>query len=570
MLVYGDHERTVDPGVELAVLQARAAALADAPKGLAWHSEATRLFIAAAGLAQGMADAAFAAAGVDEHAPIQAAAMEALVALAGALDRSWSSGFADQALGPSPSGEGLGWRPSSEPYARGDAPPRAPPLKVWGESELLADRVTIRRCEGYAYYALYPELTLAAARQIPKGAVVIGLRSIGTGLAALAAAVCDAAFVCTVRPIGDVFARTLALGPGLTETLQALRDRPFVLVDEGPGLSGSSFGGAADALEALGVTRILFLPSHAGDLGPQATPAHRQRWQSATRPVARFEDVIEPHLAGWFADVTGEATAPLHDGSGGAWRTDSPYPHAPIDPNREARKYRLTTARGRFLLKFVGLDDAAAAKLERARALHAAGFGPEPLALRHGILCERWIESDRLASQAAIVATLPAYLAFRARAFPAEQGASLAELVAMARHNLADVPGSAALLDAHDVAALRRHVRPVHVDARLHRWEWIAGVDGLRKTDALDHAQAHDLVGPQDIAWDVAGAIAEYGCDPAPLIAAAMPDRPKAAALVACLLPCYLGFQRGWWSYAPDGADQSARYAAKAAALAAG
>jgi hypothetical protein len=32
----------------------------------------------------------------------------------------------------------------------------------------------------------------------------------------------------------------------------------------------------------------------------------------------------------------------------------------------------------------------------------------------------------------------------------------------------------------------------------------------LIKTDALDHHQAHDLVGCQDLAWDVAGAIVEF------------------------------------------------------------
>jgi hypothetical protein len=35
------------------------------------------------------------------------------------------------------------------------------------------------------------------------------------------------------------------------------------------------------------------------------------------------------------------------------------------------------------------------------------------------------------------------------------------------------------------------------------------------KCDALDHASGHDLVGPQDPQWDVAGASVELGLDEA-------------------------------------------------------
>jgi hypothetical protein len=48
-------------------------------------------------------------------------------------------------------------------------------------------------------------------------------------------------------------------------------------------------------------------------------------------------------------------------------------------------------------------------------------------------------------------------------------------------------------------------------DNRLHQWEWLIRDDGsILKTDAIDHCSAHDLVGCQDIAWDVAGAIVEF------------------------------------------------------------
>jgi hypothetical protein len=47
----------------------------------------------------------------------------------------------------------------------------------------------------------------------------------------------------------------------------------------------------------------------------------------------------------------------------------------------------------------------------------------------------------------------------------------------------------------------------------LDRIEWLRLPDRLLKTDALDHHQAHDLIGCQDIAWDVAGAVIEFELD---------------------------------------------------------
>lgn len=62
-------------------------------------------------------------------------------------------------------------------------------------------------------------------------------------------------------------------------------------------------------------------------------------------------------------------------------------------------------------------------------------------------------------------------------------------------------------LDALPLA--RARPRPAHVDARLQRANWVGGL----KLDALDGSQAHDLIGPQDIAWDTAGAAVELGLD---------------------------------------------------------
>jgi hypothetical protein len=161
---------------------------------------------------------------------------------------------------------------------------------------------------------------------------------------------------------------------------------------------------------------------------------------------------------------------------------------------------------------------------------------------------------ERAATTAEIWPVIAPYLSFRAETFPAETaGASQA------------VEGSAEILfDAWPddrVAALQRCVRPVQIDGRMHRWEWIAGRSGVLKTDAVDHARAHDLVGCQDIAWDVAGAIVEFGVSDAQgeqLVRAVLGDRTEMTDLTALLTLCYLGFQIGWWDFAAE-LDSAAR-----------
>ena len=44
----------------------------------------------------------------------------------------------------------------------------------------------------------------------------------------------------------------------------------------------------------------------------------------------------------------------------------------------------------------------------------------------------------------------------------------------------------------------------------------------LLKTDALDHSEGHDLIGCQDIAWDVVGAATEL--ELSAVLAAEFPD----------------------------------------------
>src|SRR5699024_7017902 len=78
----------------------------------------------------------------------------------------------------------------------------------------LPGSVTCRQPEGYTFYALYPEAYAEAARSLPAAShAVIGLRSIGTGLAAMVASRTTAPVTATLRPHGHPFRRVITPGP---------------------------------------------------------------------------------------------------------------------------------------------------------------------------------------------------------------------------------------------------------------------------------------------------------------------------------------------------------------------
>jgi hypothetical protein len=453
VLVYGDHKERADVAERLVSIAGQLRAVAGDAPGIERHSRLVGALINAGQLLQGVADRGDAA---DELHLF-------LHRLAGAVVRSADSGFRE-----------VGELPA------------VPSVDLSGEVELSLP-------EGFAFYAVYPESYIAAARGLSLlGPIrVIGIRSIGTTLGAVVAAVLGAPVALTVRPFGDPFARLVELPADAIEP-----DAHYVIVDEGPGLSGSSFGAVADALEAHGVPpdRIAFLPSHCGDLGPHASEPHRRRWHRVRRVAAEFDPTFLTERFG-----------PLE-----LYSIGNPW---------ERLKYLAGHGVERVLLKFAGLGSVGARKLEMARMLHSAGFTPEPLGLVHGFLVERWCaDAEPLRVDEKPIAEMGAYIDARARLFPSvpSSGASIDELILMCRRNISLALGESAAerLPDWDARALSARVARVRSDNKLDRVEWLRLPGGrLLKTDALDHHQAHDLIGCQDIAWDVAGAITEFNLD---------------------------------------------------------
>jgi hypothetical protein len=554
MLVYGDASRRVHLSQVLTRLRARMQQAEALPGGIVRHALLAALLIEAGELAQGVLDAAFLDTGRDElHAP-GATCLRLPLGMARALWTSYTSGF--ERTSPLP------WAALEDLVCQG-----------------LPEELTLKVPEGYAYYALYPEAYLEAASRLrlPRPPKVIGIRSIGTSLAcAVAAATGAREAPLTVRPAGHPFQRTLSLGPRLEREL--LRDTEgvdFALVDEGPGLSGSSLGAVADFLEDRGIPsgRLHFFPSHPGELGPSASERHRRRWAGARRHTVDFDALfVHPPgapspLVAWVEDLTGPALAPLEDVGGGAWRNklfhdERDWPA--VNVQQERRKYVLHAERGTFLLKFAGLGAHGERRLERARQLAEAGWCPPVEGLRHGFLVQRWMSGARPLSQARpvpraeLVERVSTYLGFRARHFAVAGGACGAlpgRLLEMARHNTAQSLGHAwaARLDRWGarLAWLTEQRQPVETDNKLHAWEWLVPPEGgLLKADALDHHEAHDLIGCQDIAWDVAGATVELALtsqEQAVLVQRVTQagGRRVDPELLAFYLPCYLAFQLG-------------------------
>ncbi|HEY1143013.1 MAG TPA: hypothetical protein VGE68_03160, partial [Sphingomicrobium sp.] len=310
-----------------------------------------------------------------------------------------------------------------------------------------------------------------------------------------------------------------------------------------------SFGAVADWLQERGVPldRIAFLPSHGGDPGAQASEVHRQLWRKVQRVPATFDSA-------WLSTRFG----PLQ-------------PFATGEP-MEWMKFLGWAGGQRALIKFAGLGNIGSGKLEMARALHAAGLTPKPLGFAHGFLVERWHgDAKPLAADDRSLREIAHYIGARARLFPAgdHEGASVQELLAMTRRNVGLAFGeeAAAALACREprLSSLARKVARVRTDNKLDPVEWIRLPDGrLLKTDALDHHRAHDLVGAQDMAWDVAGASVEFGLDrreSAWLSAEAgrAGGRPVDPALLEFMTLAYCAFRLGQSSLTGCG-SAAARY----------
>jgi hypothetical protein len=376
-----------------------------------------------------------------------------------------------------------------------------------GRIELdLPPQLRLRRPEGYAYYALQP---MAYARLLQPcheqagGIAVVGVRSIGTSLSAVVLAELRSRQIpaqrITVRPTGHPWDRQLAPSAAVRALTQRSPAGLYVIVDEGPGLSGSTFLAVAEGLERYGVARerIELWTSHRCDPARLVARDAQTRWSRY-----RTSALAPPVLPNGARDL-----------SAGAWRAEvyaSELDWPACQALLERHKYRESSG---ALLKFVGLPPYGDAPFARGQLLAAAGFSPPIEARGGGYLAQRWIDGRPLRGPVtgrAPLRRLLEYLVFRSRECRAED-APVSGLEQLLRVNVAEAIGWDVPRELEP-----RVERPVYADARLAPHEWIETPRGeLYKVDATDHGDDHSFPGPCDSGWDIAGAILEWRLTPA-------------------------------------------------------
>jgi hypothetical protein len=381
--------------------------------------------------------------------------------------------------------------------------------------------------EGFEYYAVYPETYLDAAKRCYAAlgletVVCLGLRSIGTSLSAVVAAALKEMGASvesfTLRPRGHPFSRHPSLQPELVSKLLNRRDARFLLVDEGPGISGSSLAGTAALLRSWGIAddRILFFPSWRTDGSQLQSAMARERWPRHRQFVTSFEEV-------WLETGRLQEAFPgeLQDLSAGAWRQDvfdhdQQYPA--VQPQHERKKFLLrdrSTGDQPKLLSFAGLGSRSRQKVRRAERLADAGFTPKLETAAYGFVLRPFVAGTpvvRGMADARLVEVTAAYLAHLAQEHRAEPTVSDSSLREMITVNVAEGLRDSQLDNL--VSRLPAEVwaeRAVALDGRMLAHEWIRTPAGYLKVDAMDHHDDHFFPGCQDIAWDLAAATIELG-----------------------------------------------------------
>jgi hypothetical protein len=266
----------------------------------------------------------------------------------------------------------------------------------------------------------------------------------------------------------------------------------------------------------------------------------------------------------------GGAQGEIIDISAGGWRGQlyaASDEWAPIHPSLERRKYLLRGKRRSIVAKFVGLGPYGRHVFEHARALHAHGFIPAPLAYRDGFLLSTWHEGAVPGDAARIsseqwIPRIADYLACLSRCKRRVlAGAAPENLFSMARRNIteglgADIGATFADLCGRWIRSMQIAWSPIVNDGRMHRWEWIRLPSGrLLKTDALDHHCDHGLAGCQDLAWDLAAVRIEHALNDCEyehlraMVARKGQYRPHRRKETFAML-CYLAYQLAYYTLA--------------------
>jgi hypothetical protein len=364
--------------------------------------------------------------------------------------------------------------------------------------------------EGFAYYALHPsDIADFASRWVSQTpAAVVGIRSIGTTLSAIFAAALNVRGVSanrtTVRPNGHPYNRHTDFSPEQLQWIRKAHQRScrFIVVDEGPGLSGSSFLSVGEALVAEGIPghRITMIGTRNPDPATLYARNGADRWNCFRH---------ETFCSYFYSQIPQRMSL-----NGGAWRESllgSGRPWPACWPQMERIKF--LSPDGRQILKFDGLGRYGQKVRDRADCLFQAGLGPSVEDGGDGLTASLFISGQPLARSdlsISVIERMARYCAKRASLFKTSDTSPL-PILNMVRHNLQQ---QLDLLWEPEAEALDGS-RSVIADGHMQPEEWICTAEGsLIKVDGCTHGEDHFFPGPVDVAWDLAGAIVEWDMSP--------------------------------------------------------
>jgi hypothetical protein len=370
----------------------------------------------------------------------------------------------------------------------------------------LPDAIRVAEPEGFAYYALHPgdfaDEALSFAQRNPTA--LIGIRSIGTTLSAVAMAQLHKAMTpasrITVRPTGHPYNRRNSFTPWQAEWVDQnnAQAATFLVLDEGPGLSGSSFLAVAESLVDCGVNpdRIVMVGTRECDPAQLCTRDAVHRWNRfrwkkvGSRVYARFSDSI-------FVGA-------------GVWREKFLAPKVEWPASwTEMERLRFLTPARKYIAKFEGFGQTGKNAFVGAETLHRAGFGPKVESVGDGMHRYGFISGQPLSALDVtpdVLDRIARYCAFRDSDFATSQF-ECSQIREMVEFNFLQGTGAAIHLPADCYDGHKSTL----VDGRMQPHEWIRALSGeILKVDAVQHGDDHFLPGRTDIAWDLAGTIVEW------------------------------------------------------------
>jgi hypothetical protein len=361
--------------------------------------------------------------------------------------------------------------------------------------------------EGFSYYGLNPldfgDIARSALPLKQPHAAVVGVRSVGSTLAALVSVTFRMLGIqserMTVRPQGEPYDRITTLSAQQFAWIQRMlkSGSEFFIVDEGPGFSGSTLLSVAQALEQASVPR--------GLITILCSRPINQRWNSGSELTNyRF------FATGYGKRVPAEADRHI---GGGLWRM-MVYPEAAQWPPcwTDLERIKHLSVDCSSIFKFEGFGRFGALAQSQAAILADAGFSPALLSFADGFAQYSLVKGNPLRRQDLnhdLISRMAKYCAFRAQHLTASPSSPQC-LLNMLQVNLE--------IEFACKSPLRelQLVLPVYPDSRMMPHEWIARSDGeIKKTDSVGHGEGHQIPGPVDIAWDLAGAIVEWDMSPA-------------------------------------------------------